>query len=145
MFRWVRQLLGGGTASPQSTASHRVTTGREWKWDRTNEYQYDHYTDAVDDIKQLKRDRRHDEVIALLNWCIDYTEAEAEADGPISNAPAPTYYRHLGIVLRKEGRYSDEVALLEDYIDWFDQHSGTPDEGLIDRLEKARELAAAEE
>lgn len=145
MLRWLRRLLDGGTTTTESTASHRVTTGREWDWDRADEYEYAHYTDAVDDIKQLKRDRRHDEVIELLNWCIDYTEAEAEADAPSSDAPAPAYYRHLGIVLRKEGRYNDEVALLEDYFLSFEQHGGTSDEGLVDRLEKARELAAAEE
>lgn len=141
MFRWLRRFLGG-TATTKSSSVDRVTTGSDWKWDRADEYDYEHYTDAVEDIKQLKREKRHDEVIDLLRWCIDYTEAEAEADGPVASAPAPAYYRHLGIVLRKEGRYDDEVALLERYIDWFEEHGGEPREGLVDRLERARELAS---
>jgi len=143
MFRWLRRLLGGG-ATTESSSVDRVTTGRDWEWNRTGEYDYEHYTDAVEDIKQLKREERHDDVIDLLEWCIDYTEAEAEADGPVASAPAPAYYRHLGIVLRKEGRYDDEVALLERYTDWFEEHGGEPRDELVDRLERARELAASD-
>jgi hypothetical protein len=142
MFRWLRRLLGGATTTKSSTVD-RVSTGRDWAWDRADEYDYEHYTDAVEDIKQLKREKRHDEVIDLLDWCIDYTEAEAEADGPVASAPAPAYCRHLGIVLRKEGRYDDEVALLEHYIRWFEEHGGEPRKGLVDRLERAQEMAAS--
>ena len=60
----------------------------------------------------------------------------------MSSAPAPAYYRHLGIVLRKEGRYDDDVALLERYIDWFEEHPGEPREELVGRLERALELAS---
>lgn len=136
MFRWLRRLLGG-TTTTKSSAVDRISTRRDWEWDHADE----HHSDAVEDIKQLKREKRHDEVIDLLEWCIDYTEAEAEADGPVASAPAPAYYRHLGIVLRKEGRFDDEVALLERYIDWFEEHGGEPREGLVDRLERARELS----
>lgn len=140
MFRWLRRLLGG-TTTTKSSAVDRVSTRRDWEWDRADEHHYEHYTDAVEDIKQLKREKRHDEVIDLLEWCIDYTEAEAEADGPVASASAPAYYRHLGIVLRKEGRYDDEVALLERYIDWFEEHGGEPRDELVERLDRARELA----
>lgn len=142
MFRWIKRLFGGGTDKGASSTGPSVGAGSDWKWERADEYEYDHYTDAVKDIKQHKREERHDEVIDLLEWCIDYTEAEAEADGPVASEPAPAYYRHLGIVLRKEDRYDDEVAILERYVSWFDDHGGTPDEDLVDRLERARELAA---
>lgn len=141
MFRWLRRLLGG-TATTEPSSANRVTTSRDWEWDRADEFDHDHYTDAVENIKQLKREKRHDEVVDLLEWCIDYTEAEAEADGPVASAPAPAYYRHLGIVLRREGRYEDEVALLERYIGWFEEHGGEPRDELVDRLERARELAS---
>lgn len=137
MFRWLRRLLGGSSTT-ESSSVDRGTIGRRWEWGRADEYEYEHYTDAVEDIEQLKREKRHDEVIDLLEWCIDYTEAEAEADGPVSSAPAPAYYRHLAIVFRKEGRNDDEVALLERYIDWFEEHGGEPDDELLDRLERAR-------
>lgn len=142
MFRWLRRLFGGGTTSNEPISTNRVTTGRGWEWDRADEYDYEHYTDAVEDVKQLKREKRHDEVIVLLEWCIDYTEAEAEAHGPVASEPAPAYYRHLGIVLRKEGRYDEEVALLQRYIDWFKENDGDPREELVDRLQRARELSA---
>lgn len=142
MFRWLRRLLGGSTSTKNPSTATRVETGRDWEWKRADEYAYNHYTDAVEDIKQLKRERRHEEVIKLLEWCIDYTEAEAESDGPVGSEPAPAYYRHLGVVLRKEDRYDDEVALLEHYVSWFDDHGGTPREELVDRLERARELAS---
>lgn len=143
MFRWIKRLLGSSETVEPATAS-RVDTGDDWIWDRADEYDYDHYTDAIEDIKQLKREQRHDYVIALLEWCIDYTEAEAAADGPVASEPAPAYYRHLAIVLRKDDRYADEVAVLERYTSWFDTHGGTPDEELVARLDRARELAAQE-
>jgi hypothetical protein len=144
MISWLRRLLGGGTATTEPTSANRVSAGRDWEWDRADEYDYEHYTDAIEYIKQLKREKRHGEVIDLLKWCINYTEAEAEADEPVASAPATAYYRHLGIVLRKEGRYDDELTLLERYIDWFEVHGGEPREGLVDRLERARELASAD-
>ena len=96
-------------------------------------YDYDHYTGAVEDIKQLKRDRDHDEAEDLLLWCIEQTEAEV---GEV----APWYYRHLGIVYRKDYRYEDEVRVLERYVDAADNS----DSDMLDRLERARELASQE-
>lgn len=142
MFQWFKRLFRGGTNAGASSTRPSVGAGRDWEWERAGEYEYDHYTDAVEEIKQLKREERHDEVIDLLEWCIDYTEAEAEANGSVASEPAPAYYRHLGIVLRKENRYEDEVAVLECYVSWFDDYEGTPDEDLVDRLERARELEA---
>jgi len=105
-------------------------------WDRAGEYPYDHYTDAIEDIKQLKREKRHDEVEDLLLWCIDYAEAEAEMDG--YGSPPPAYYRHLAIVYRKDDRYEDEVEVLERYA----SSTFDPKKKMPDRLERARELAA---
>lgn len=144
MFRWLKRLLGGSTETVESATAGSVSTGADWTWDRADEYPYDHYTDAIEDIKQLKREQRHDDVIDLLEWCIDYTEAEAEADGPVADEPAPAYYRHLTIVLRKDDSYNDEVAVLERYVSWFDDHGGQSRDELVDRLDRARELAAQE-
>lgn len=142
MLKSLLRALGLGTGSIKSRESTSIPRGHVWEWERADEYKYDHYTDAVEDIKQLKREKRHEEAIELLEWCIDYTEAESEADGPVGSTPAPAYYRHLGIVLRKEGRYEDEVTVLERYLSWFKNNDAEPREELVDRLERARELAS---
>ena len=71
---------------------------------------FNHFTDAVDTIKQLKREQRHDEAESLLLWCIEQTEQEEFGD------PAPWYYKHLAIVYRKENRYEDEVQIIKRYL-----------------------------
>ncbi|SEW10001.1 hypothetical protein [Natrinema salifodinae] len=99
--------------------------------DQIDEYHYDHYTNAVEDIKQLKREKRHDEAEDLLLWCIDFAEAEDQVGLP------RWYYKHLGIVYRKENRYEDEVEILERYV----ENTTSPRQEILDRLERARELA----
>jgi hypothetical protein len=107
-------------------------------------YAYGHYTDALEQVKQLKRERRHDPVEDLLLWCIEFAETEARDPSVVSDVPPPAWYRHLGIVYRKDDRYADEVALLERYLQACQQLSGDPDEDLVDRLDRARELTAGD-
>ena len=97
---------------------------------------FNHFTDAVDAIKQLKRERRHDEAEELLKWCI----TQAEADDEFADPP-PWYYKHLAIVYRKDDRYEDEVRILERYL----SKSATPREDLETRLQRTKELAESEE
>lgn len=111
----------------------------EWEWERVDEYPFDHYTEATEEVKQLKREKKHDEVENLLLWCIDFVEAEAEFN-PVP-AIAPWYYEHLGIVYRKDGRYDDEVAILERYMDAVEEVGDDPHRKMGPRLEKARKLA----
>lgn len=101
---------------------------------RTYADRYEHYTDAVDDVKGLKREGRHDEAESLLWWCIESAERQAREQG--YDTVPPWYYEHLAIVYRKEGRYDDEVAVLERY----HGNGGGKDE-LLARLDRARELA----
>lgn len=101
---------------------------------RTYADRYEHYTDAVDDVKELKREGRHDEAESLLWWCIESAERQAREQG-YETVP-PWYYEHLAIVYRKEGRYDDEVAVLERY-----HGNGGGKDGLLARLDRARELA----
>lgn len=72
------------------------------------------YLDKVERVKQLKREKRHDEAIALLLEAVAEVEVEAAAMGG-GWTPAPWYYRHLAIVYRKEKRYADELAILHRY------------------------------
>lgn len=97
-----------------------------------------HYTDAVEQVKQLKRDKRHDEAIALLQDCVEETEAESRKNGA-GWGVAPWYYEQLAILYRKERRYADEVNILERYPS--QPHApGAGPAKLAERLEKARQL-----
>lgn len=98
---------------------------------RRDEYSFDHFTDAVDTVKQLKREERHDEAEKLLLWCIEQAEQEDEFDDP-----PPWYYKHLAIVYRKEKRYEDEVKVIERYLN----EATKPQKDLQKRLKKAQEL-----
>ncbi|WP_317176010.1 hypothetical protein [Halomontanus rarus] len=106
------------------------TTGRTSESPDTTSF--DHFTDAVDTIKQLKREQRHNEAEELLRWCI----TQAEADNEFADPP-PWYYKHLAIIYRKDDRYEDEVRILERYL----SEAATPREDLEIRLQRAKELA----
>jgi hypothetical protein len=135
-------LFRDDSGSDQSMEdARRAVYGEPWEWERAHERPYDDYTGATGDIKQLKRERRHDEVEDLLLWCIDYAEAEARAENTIPESPPPAYYRHLAIVYRKDDRHADEVAILERYVQACEGGGGGPDGELLDRLDRARELA----
>ena len=100
-----------------------------------DDYSFDHFTDAVDTVKQLKREKRHDEAEKLLLWCIKQAEQEDEVGDP-----PPWYYKHLGIVYRKEERYNDEIEIIERYLD----RAANPRKDLKDRLQRAQELARSD-
>lgn len=102
--------------------------------------QRDHYTDAVELVKQLKREKRHDEAISLLQELIAETEADAEAAGE-GRGVAPWYYEQMAILFRKERRYKDEIAILERYARQ-PKASGAGPQKLAERLKKARQLSA---
>jgi hypothetical protein len=117
----------------------------DWEWERAGEFQYDHYTEAMPDVKQLKRDQEHEAVEELLLWCIDYLEAETEMQHRREYgfaAVPPAYYRHVAIVYRKDDRYKDEVVVLKRYTDACKRIGQTPKDELQQRLERAQELAA---
>lgn len=92
---------------------------------------FDHFTDAVDTIKQLKREQRHDDAESLLLWCIE----QAEQDNEFVDPP-PWYYKHLAIVYRKDDRYEDEIQILERYL----SNAVSPREDLQKRFHRAKEL-----
>lgn len=96
-----------------------------------------HYTAYVETVKQLKREHKHDEAIALLERLIDAVETEAEQ----SNAPvAPWYYEQLAIIYRKEQDYRAEIAILNRYEEQR-KRQGRPPDRLTERLTKAQSLA----
>jgi len=96
----------------------------------------EHFTAYVDEVKQLKRAKRHEEAIALLLKLIAATEAESRDPGGADRV-APWYYEQLAIIYRKERRFADEVAVLERYEDQCSQ-LGRSAGRLAARLTKAR-------
>ena len=99
---------------------------------------YNHFTDAVDDIKQLKREKRDVELERLLNWCIEQTEAESRRE---AYGVAPYYYAELALVFRKRKDLPSEIEVLHRYAG--QKHApGAMPEKLLERLEKAEGLLA---
>lgn len=107
--------------------------------DLSEEIPYSHYGEAVGPVKQLKREKRHDEAEKILLWSVEQAENERR--------PPPWYFKQLAIIYRKENRYEDEVALMERYINTLQERNVDPEEvssaavKLVDRLDRARELA----
>lgn len=138
MFERLRGLFGAETDQADTSAAGGQRDG--WQFERADEEPYEHPTEAVDDIKALKRSGRHEEAEDLLDWCLDYTEAESRHKEGF--APAPAYYRHLAVIYRKDDRHQDEVAVLERYVDACEAVGVEPGDELVERLDRARELAA---
>ena len=97
----------------------------------------EHFTTYVEQIKQLKREKKHEEAIELLLKLIVATESQSNLEG---FGVAPWYYEQLAIIYRKEKRYADEVAILERY-DAQPKAPGAKPKVLADRLMKARKIA----
>lgn len=74
-----------------------------------------YYTEYIDLVRKLKREKKHQEAIDLLLRLIDAVEREAKLDKSYGGDGfcAPWYYEQLAIIYRKEKRYSEEVAILE--------------------------------
>jgi len=100
-----------------------------------------HFTKHVDTVKALKREGRLEEAEELLLRLAAATEAENQVNG---FGVAPWYYEQLAIVYRKQENYSKEVAILERYVYEQRNTANLPSvhEALLERLEKARALAA---
>ncbi|OQA42376.1 MAG: DNA polymerase III subunit epsilon [Chloroflexi bacterium ADurb.Bin325] len=67
------------------------------------------YTDITDRVKQLKREKRLDEALALLMECIEQIEKRGRGYDSLDDVA----YEQAAIVLRAQKRYADEAALLE--------------------------------
>ncbi len=102
-----------------------------------------HYTEYIEYVNQLKRERKHDEAIKLLLDLVCAVELEAQMSGKQNRgAPwfiAPWYYKQLAIIYHKERRYDKEVEILERYCDQTKAPGARVSE-LEQRLTKAKEL-----
>lgn len=97
-----------------------------------------YYTEYVDLVRELKREKKHQEAIDLLLRLIDAVEREAKVDKYYGGDGfcAPWYYKQLAIIYRKEKRYSEEVAILER----LQKQNNYLHESAVKRLKKAKTL-----
>ena len=70
-----------------------------------------HYLETIEPIRQLKREGRLDEALALCYQAI--AGAEADRDG---REPAPWYTQQAAIIHRKRGERDEEVAVLRRWV-----------------------------
>lgn len=71
-----------------------------------------HYLELVEPIKQLKREGRLEEALALCYKAIEAAEGNAKGD-----MPAPWYTEQAAIVHRKLGQRAEEIAVLNRWLD----------------------------
>lgn len=74
-----------------------------------------HYTEYVDDIKELKRQSKLQEAENILLKIIEALKAEAKAEGPHWFL-APWYFEQLAIIYRKQKSIEKERNILEQYL-----------------------------
>ena len=74
-------------------------------------YQGVHYLQLVEPIKQLKRENRLEEALALCYQAIRGAEQDREG-----REPAPWYTEQAAIVHRKLGQHQEEIAVLERWL-----------------------------
>lgn len=98
----------------------------------------EHYTNKVEEVKQLKREGRNIEAIEILLRCVNATEAESRLAGK-GWGVAPWYYEQIAILYRKQRLFDKEVEILERYANQ-PKAPGVGPKKLANRLIKAREL-----
>lgn len=74
-----------------------------------------HYTEYVDEIKELKRQNKLQEAADILLKIIEALKAEAKAEGPHWFL-APWYFEQLAIIYRKQKLIESEKYILEQYL-----------------------------
>lgn len=71
-----------------------------------------HYLETIEPIKQLKREGKLEEALALCYQAIEGAEADREG-----REPAPWYTEQAAIIHRKRGEREQEVAVLRRWLD----------------------------
>jgi hypothetical protein len=115
--KWIKELFGITQNTTQRTLVQDIVAELNAEQARIKDagsLNGEHYTDYVEQVKQLKREKRYSEAIKLLLKLVNAIEAESKAAGQQWGV-APWYYEQLAIIFRKEGRLSEEIAILERY------------------------------
>lgn len=109
--------------------------GKKYDFKQTKDVKGGHYTDYVDRVKQLIREKQHNEAIELLLRLIDEVEEEAKREG---HGVAPWYYDQLANIYKKEKRTADEIKILERF-EKQPKAPGSSTKWLEKRLEQMRQ------
>ena len=108
-------------------------------WERASEHPYAHHSEAAAAAEHHRDTGSHERAEALLEWCLDFAEAEARAEYFVDVPPA--HYEALADLYRDAGRDASAVAVLERYVEFVGGIGGTPRARMVERLEAARERA----
>lgn len=139
MFNRLLDGLRSDTSADVDDGSSQESDGI--KFDRIDEYPYDHYTDASDGAEALRNDGDIDGCEELMLWCVEFSEAEVRSPNQPYARPAPGYYGGLAYEYGQQERYDDQVAVLQRYIDICEEVDVEPKDGFRSRLDRACELA----
>lgn len=138
---WLKKLFGrSGKTIPSQSLDELVASyqAKHATVRKAGSVDGKHYTEYPNQIRKLKREKRHAEAIEILLKLVDATEQESKVSGW---GVAPWYYEQLAILYRKEKDYDKEVSILERY-EAQTKAPGAKPQNLALRLDKARELAA---
>lgn len=123
-WQWSEQNRPPMTSSAKRTAEHRrrdqlvmdalVGGGQRAERFKAGVAGGVHYLQAVEPIKQLKREGRYEEALELCYLAIEGSENAARTEGL---PPAAFYTEQAAIVHRKLGQRDEEIAVLRRYVD----------------------------
>lgn len=141
-MNWIKRFFGKGGNSNQAGSEPvaNEVNSKMAEIHQAGSADGRHYTDSVETVKELKREGRHQEAIAILLESVNSTETESDFAGE-GLGVAPWYYEQLAIIYRKERQYQNEVEILERYASQ-PKAPGAGPQKLAERLKKAKELLA---
>ena len=134
VIRRLKSLQKGEKANQHSAINDRL----HWEFERIHEQPYEHYSEAIDEIRRLQREGDNRRAEELLLWCIDFAEAEAKAKD--RGGLPPAYYHRLISLYRTQERYREELQILERYVTLSKELGQTPDQSRVERLSELREI-----
>lgn len=118
---FLRSIFGGDKSSVsqvgQAKDGHGFVRGR-------------HFTEWVDEVKQLKRDQKQHEVIQLCLEAVDATEAEQARNGL---SVAPWWYDQVALAARRTGQSDLERDVMQRYLD----HPGRKNPKYVEKFERS--------
>ncbi|UHQ98251.1 restriction endonuclease (plasmid) [Natrinema zhouii] len=101
------------------------------------DYEFEHHSDALGKIQELKDEERYEELDQLLQWCINETEQESRRT---EQGVVPHFYEELAKLYRQHDMYEKEIKILEQFAE--QEHApGKKPRKLLERLGRARQLA----
>ena len=116
---FLKKMFGGST-QPSSTASPGSSIGL---------VRGRHYTEWIEEVKQLKRDKNHQAVIDLCSDAVEAVEAEYRSN---RLAVAPWWYEQVAMAARRSNQPDVERAAMQRYLD----HPGSNHPDYIEKFNR---------